>query len=106
MAHISGYVFVSNPSATPTNDTCASVSAIIEYRRMTRYVPISGAITAMTTPAANARRINPNSNISNKRAPLYPNSFERRSASGNSGPGSSFLPGAMSSCPRTSLMPG
>src|SRR5437660_6983925 len=47
------------PRATPASDTWASVSAISEYRRRTRNVPINGARKATMMPASRARTTKP-----------------------------------------------
>jgi len=49
-----GGIFKINPMATPSNATWARVSAISEYRRTTKKVPISGAIIAIAVPATKA----------------------------------------------------
>src|SRR6202035_590802 len=47
------------PSATPARATCARVSAMRESRRGIRKTPMAGQISAVTTPAANARCMKP-----------------------------------------------
>ncbi len=48
----------STPSATPASETCASVSAMSEYRRTTKNIPMHGATIAIKMPAINACCIN------------------------------------------------
>ncbi len=55
MAVKMGCVPVSAAMLTPASDTCARVSAMKEYLRITKNMPIVGATSAVMSPAANAR---------------------------------------------------
>src|SRR3989344_653203 len=54
-----GFQPIRRARAIPANETWASVSAMSEYRRKTKKMPMSGAIRATITPASSPRTTKP-----------------------------------------------